>query len=131
MHLTVTASSLDSAIVYDVDWSAQPLGRVPDAEIARQLGMHRESVRQRRVAKGIPPASLRRQGYRNWVLAESVMKALSRYELTLPHQVWLRVLDDYGEICERQVYRVLAILEAAGSVEHERYSGYRLARLAS
>jgi hypothetical protein len=101
------------------------LGKVTDAEIARRLGMHRESVRQRRVALGIPRASLARRGYSNRALAESVLGALSRYELTLPHHVWWRVLEDYGTVCERQVYRVLRVLVAEGRVEHERYGGYR------
>lgn len=37
-----------------VDWSAQPLGREPDAKIARRLGVSRERVRQERSARGIP-----------------------------------------------------------------------------
>lgn len=37
-----------------VDWDIQPLGEMPDAEIARQLGVTRERVRQVRAERGIP-----------------------------------------------------------------------------
>ena len=38
----------------EVDWSIQPLGEMTDAEIARQLGVSRERVRQIRARAGIP-----------------------------------------------------------------------------
>ncbi len=37
-----------------IDWSIQPLGEMTDAEIARQLGVSRERVRQVRAREGIP-----------------------------------------------------------------------------
>ena len=38
-----------------IDWAIQPLGGMPDAEIARQLSVSRERVRQVRARAGIPP----------------------------------------------------------------------------
>lgn len=37
-----------------VDWDIQPLGEMPDAEIARQLGVSRARVQQMRAKRGIP-----------------------------------------------------------------------------
>jgi hypothetical protein len=36
-----------------IDWDAQPLGRVPDREIARRLGVHSSAVTQARARRGI------------------------------------------------------------------------------
>lgn len=36
-----------------IDWSAQPLGKEPDAAIAKRLGVSRELVRQHRVSAGV------------------------------------------------------------------------------
>jgi len=38
-----------------IDWEIQPLGEMPDSEIARQLGVSRERVRQIRSRMGIAP----------------------------------------------------------------------------
>lgn len=38
-----------------IDWDAQPLGRVPDVDLARQLGVSANSVGGARRRRGIPP----------------------------------------------------------------------------
>lgn len=38
----------------EIDWSAQPLGELPDLELARRLGTHRARVRLARIRRGIP-----------------------------------------------------------------------------
>jgi hypothetical protein len=40
-----------------IDWNTLPLGRLPDAEIARRLGVSRQWVARHRVARGIPPCA--------------------------------------------------------------------------
>jgi len=40
---------------FDVDWAAQPLGTVPDAQIAAALGCSVHTVRRARVRRGIRP----------------------------------------------------------------------------
>jgi len=50
----VTAETTKGRRGSAIDWSAVPLGRAPDAELARQLGVTRELVRQARAARGIP-----------------------------------------------------------------------------
>ena len=37
-----------------IEWDAQPLGQMPDAELARQLGVSRYTVAYARRARGIP-----------------------------------------------------------------------------
>jgi len=43
-----------------IDWDAQPLGEMKDAELARRLGVHRSSVNSARRARGIPAARAER-----------------------------------------------------------------------
>jgi len=43
-----------------IDWSAQPLGKIPDPVLAQQLGIHTTSVKGARIRRGIPPAVVRR-----------------------------------------------------------------------
>ena len=39
-----------------IDWDAQPLGVVPDRELARTLDVNTSSVRSARIRRGIPRA---------------------------------------------------------------------------
>ena len=43
----------------DIDWDAQPLGRIPDTWIAEDLGCRANAVARARQARGIPPADPR------------------------------------------------------------------------
>lgn len=38
----------------EIDWSKQPLGEMPDLELAKRLGTHRARVRLARIRRGIP-----------------------------------------------------------------------------
>lgn len=38
----------------EIDWDAQPLGELPDLELAERLGTHRARVRLARIRRGIP-----------------------------------------------------------------------------
>lgn len=40
----------------EVDWSSQPLGQVPDSEIARRIGCSRSLVAAKRAKLGVPKA---------------------------------------------------------------------------
>lgn len=42
-----------------IAWDDQPLGEIPDAELARRIGVSRQAVAAARAARGIPAAPRR------------------------------------------------------------------------
>ena len=101
-----------------VDWGKQPLGKKPDAEIAKEIGCNRESVRSARVRRGIPSVIDKVAGAA--LLCEIVLESLP-YQYPLPfREVYSLVVNDYGTVTERTVYRAIRRLRDAGKIQSTR-----------
>lgn len=78
----------------EIDWGAQPLGRVPDSEIARRLGVNVGSVLQARRTRGI--AAYAKGGKRTRRAAATTAKPSSAIDA-------LRALPAWRERSARRV----------------------------
>jgi len=66
-----------------VDWDEQPLGEVPDVEIARRLGVHYSSVQAQRRKRGIPACNYHNNPNRRWKEGKTLEEWQAEYrELT-------------------------------------------------
>jgi hypothetical protein len=110
-----------------------PLGKVPDSEIARRTGCPKGTVSWVRRKLGIHaehgfkvPVSDPGVAQVSEVLQESVLRALGYYPRQV-RDIHADVMNDYGRVSQRSIYRALASLRRQGRVESVE-SMHRLAR---
>jgi Fe2+ or Zn2+ uptake regulation protein len=109
----------------EINWDDQPLGMVPDAELARQLGVVKQTVAAARAKRGIP-----RLPHQQLLLLEIVQEHLGRRRCKPFYEIYAEVRDDFGSVPERRVRRALESLVAKQIVArimlNSRLGGYVL-----
>lgn len=98
-------------------WDVQPLGKLTDDAIAKQLGVSPGAVRRQRILRGIAPLKrVKRVGCRpEEALVGSILRALGRFPIWF-RELRARVVDDYGSVEERRLWRYLGALISQGRV---------------
>lgn len=112
------------ALRVGTNWDRQPLGKVSDAELARKLGLCRNTVRAARMCRGIGPwrpsthtLAQDRHEPASPVLESCLLDALSYYTPKTGRELTAEVMESYGRISDRQVWRALRNLRRRGRVK--------------
>jgi hypothetical protein len=100
-----------------VDWDNEPrLGKMPDLELARICGCTRRNVAAARKVRGIN--SWKDDPVTEDALDECIGRALAnRFEAKNLSEVFVFVLNDYGQVSMRTVRRRLTDMVQRGTME--------------
>lgn len=87
------------------------LGKVPDEEIAEELGCTRQGVAKVRRSLGIQPFRVSKHDKQG--IREAILRAVwSRFRPVTRERVYHEVLNDYGTVNDRLVWDLIAELES-------------------
>lgn len=90
-------------------WDSEPLGREPDSDLAKKLGVSAAAVKRERERRNIPahPTKIK-------IVREIAYTALGRLQPKTLAEIHLTVENEYGSVDRRIVASALATLVAEG-----------------
>lgn len=100
-----------------IDWRKQPLGKVRDVDLAFELGVSHKVVWAARRRRGISRCTRPNRKVNCGLLA--VVLAHLNLRPKGVRELHTEVLNDWGRISERQIFRALTVLCAEGRIVRE------------